>query len=606
MQYNYGGIQLQVVKTNEIAFEAVYTQDQIDYLYTRVIIDIQAIVNPGATSYTQQGGIPTSTPGTLPTTTVEAIRHVLSQPRRQLVIGDYLNQKMLAIPGDYDCDVKGGPFPKVHRIVEVQGSRTFLVRWSCEANIIECPAGTDAPVLISNRWSDQHTINEYHLTTRTATGRTVFRRDYLEAAGKFPDDYRSAILPPVNSDFQRTRVNIMVPPTGNELVWQVTDEERIYNLGETDGRQDNQGKVGSGIIRIEGTQGIQSIPSGPNGPVMPNTILVVELRALGSRYSDQWTMLQRILGLVATLVPKLGTDQGYWITNARVQRSLGMTEKTVDVVFHILQQPPAILKAGNIDYSAFEPPLSDIAKIFAQNDGNPNLPNDSGSRGSAIVAAMVQLLTVPCLDSPPAESIAGGPLDVPPPSVGPAPKVIITPVDELPDVPSRYTRPINPEGGSSPYSHYQLNMNWEIDNGIIQCPISTIQSSSGPPPAGTPTSALFRVAQPMAQLIVEGVAETLNGAPALPKMNPNDPNLKLIASRIVPEAPVIINDGVTSATRVSFWYKFAQIAAFNPNNPQLSAGVLPWTTLTYGENQLIPTDFVSGIIDDPSGTPTQA
>ena len=288
MFYVYNGVVMQMAKTHQIAFDAQYSSDGMDYLYTRGRISIGFQINPQATAYIISSNAVVSTPGTLPATTVAAIRHSLMQPRQQLLITDYLAQTMLQCPADgFIVDAKDGPKPISCSLEEIAGSRTFVGRWTCEFNIIECLASGNPPVIISNRWSDSHAINDSQLTTRTISGRTVFRRDWLEALGLTPDDLRDSFpLPVVAPGMQRVSLDIITASSGNEAMWRITDKERMYDLGNTDPAGGGVGVFSkSGILQIDGSQTLQSIPTA-GGPTAGATVNSITLRARGKQGSE--------------------------------------------------------------------------------------------------------------------------------------------------------------------------------------------------------------------------------------------------------------------------------------------------------------------------------
>lgn len=585
MQLTYNNVVLEMVKTNEISFEAIYTQDNQDYLYTRCYFDVQATVNPEAMAYVVAAGTLTATPGTLPTTTVKAIRHFLTQPGMILAVTDFSGQTMLQVPADgQDTDVKGGPYPRVLQVISVNGSKTFLVRFTVEAFIVECPPGTDAPALISNRWSDQHVINQYHMCTRTAAGKAVFRQDFLKSSGQTPDDFRNVLFPDIAPGFQRTNVTVMEASDGNSLAWQVVDEEKMYDLGETDARTGS-----SGIVRIDGDQGVRSITMGEGLPC-GETMNELHLRAYGNKYSNQWTMIQRLFSLTLTIIPKLAILGQAVIQNVGIRRSLGSDDKWVELTIQVRQLTVKEAQVGGLDLATME---FDVGAIFTPQGGvNPNLPNDTGSRGSSIAQLVVSGLLEACGTPPEAGPPGTGETGSPPPPQGPPPAVNVIPVETLPPFTTNYADP----PGGAPITMYTMNMNWIVDTGLIQCPVAgggPTGTGSGPPP----TSAVFRLRQPTSQLIVEGECESLYSPPMLPTMDPNDTNVLLLEGHVVPSSPVVVNDGVTAAYRVRFWYKFALLGAFDPTAPLLAMGKLPWTSLTFNSSFLTPDNFISGIID---------
>src|SRR5580765_1004339 len=220
MIYKYNDVVMQMTKTNNVQFDAVFNDDRTTYLYTHYIIDIQSIVNPQTMAYVGGPGIgaPVEVAGTFPAQTVKAIRHALLQPRFQLSIFDELGNELLVTPKNGDLsDAKTGPLPISCSVTNVAGARTLMINWKCEGWIYECPF--DAPPILSNRWSDQMTINEYQLATRVFTGHTVFNKGLIDSVGLQPDNFRNEIFPGVTPGFQRKNVEIVQTSDGAELMW---------------------------------------------------------------------------------------------------------------------------------------------------------------------------------------------------------------------------------------------------------------------------------------------------------------------------------------------------------------------------------------------------
>lgn len=600
MFYSYNGIVMQLARTNDLAFDAVYSDDGMDYLYTQVRIDIAATINPGATAYTKQAGVPTATPGALPTTTIEAIRHALLQPRQQLLVTDYSGQVMLRCPVDgYSVDLVDGPKPLSLTIREVQGSRSFLVNWRCECHILECPDGSTTPVLLSNRWSDQHTIGVNHLAVRSAAGKVVFHKAFLEAAGAVTDDYRHFFLPPVAPGFQRTHVDIVQNSANTEAMWRITDEEVMYDLGETDSRGYGVpgGLRGSGIIELQGRQALVSIPTGTNAPTTGMTMNNLLVTAKGNKLSNQWIMIQRLFELAASILG-IGNVAGDYIVHVSVARSLGQKEKWVELQIGFYQQQTKQAFIGNINIASLR---YDVGEIFTSQGGvNPNLPNDFGTRGTAIGTLVAQRLTDACQGvEGPGASQGGAPTGNPPPPEGPPPSINVFTRDELPEITPSYS----PDPSPYPYTSYDLEMKYNTNTGIIQCPIAGPRAQTSQSGASSrPTSAVFRTHQPMSTLTIVGTAERIGQMPLLPRPESTDRNLVLKNFQIIPNAPTILNDAVTPVGRVTVYYEYAMLAPIDSQNPSLRVGVLPWTSIPIGTVDLTPDDFSDGIIDDPSGS----
>ena len=55
MFYIYNNVQMEMVKTNMVSFDAIYSEDGIDYLYSSYHIDIIAVLNPATMALRHRG-----------------------------------------------------------------------------------------------------------------------------------------------------------------------------------------------------------------------------------------------------------------------------------------------------------------------------------------------------------------------------------------------------------------------------------------------------------------------------------------------------------------------------------------------------------------------
>jgi hypothetical protein len=205
--------------------------DGPQYLWTRHTIRVSGIYNPKATSYIDQGnGTPIAGDGRNATTTDTAIRHALAQPRKALSIS-VGSQVLLASPrAGETTDAHNGPTPKVHAIVESIGIKTFLVDWQIEVCINETPSGT-IPIVVSSRWTmEDHIALPHYLTTRVIQGWATLRSDKMLAAGRVPDDFRSALMHPVGTNMQRESIDVAVDDEGTGIEYTLVDQEQMLNI----------------------------------------------------------------------------------------------------------------------------------------------------------------------------------------------------------------------------------------------------------------------------------------------------------------------------------------------------------------------------------------
>jgi hypothetical protein len=295
----YDGIELQIVHTNEISRESVYSEDGIDYLYTKWIIDVICQFNPGATSYNQPGISggnlntlrPTPQFGNTPAWTDISIRHVLSQPRKALMVISG-NLFVLRSPatglttGSIPIlpDAAQGPFPRVFDVKQLHGDRTWAVHFRVETAVNECPQNSDVTesqaatqrVILSHRWKKYLTTDDDYLATVVTEGTAVFRSDVLADLGTFPDNYRLQLFAQVPPNFQRGPIHVIPESDGVTFHYQTTDTEKAFNTGtgcpatrieayQTSGFVDNQ-SLARRIANYALSEGTEFMGAGLEGP----------------------------------------------------------------------------------------------------------------------------------------------------------------------------------------------------------------------------------------------------------------------------------------------------------------------------------------------------
>ena len=83
------------------------------------------------------------------------------------------------------------------------------------------------------RYSREDQIDEQFKSTIVSSGIAVFRTDILESLDEVADDFRYAVLPPVPYGFIRKRISVIAVPNLNALRWSCTDQEMMFDLGDT-------------------------------------------------------------------------------------------------------------------------------------------------------------------------------------------------------------------------------------------------------------------------------------------------------------------------------------------------------------------------------------
>lgn len=228
----YNGITLEISDTKSVSRQSVYSEDGQTYLHTRWLFTVCCQFNPGAT--TSQAGV------AKPATTDIAIRNALMQPRKTLTYVDEAAQggvTVLTCPAaGFECDAKGGPYPRDCRILQIAGSRTWAVLYVLEAFTNEATAQEQANrnVILSHRWDVSADYDEDQFATRVVRGVAVFNLAQLKKLGRVPDEFRRDLFHPVPTNFKRTAVNVQPSSDGTTIYYTVVDTEQPINLNVAD------------------------------------------------------------------------------------------------------------------------------------------------------------------------------------------------------------------------------------------------------------------------------------------------------------------------------------------------------------------------------------
>lgn len=589
----YNGITLALVRTNSVDAEAAFTPDGVDYLWTKYTINISAIFNPQQTAYVS-GNPPVATPGTLPPDTYNAIRHALMQPRQTLQFASF-TKNIISTSG---VDANNGPTPKRCVINRIDGCQLYHVNYTIEVTLIECNNSYNY-ALISNRYSQSHSINREFYTTINTHGAAYFRTDILVQAGLIADVFRNQLLPLLPYGYQRTNVDFRINTAGNVIEYEVRDEQKPYDLGDTSA-------TGSGtfVTNADGFYTLQSISAGPEGMPGQPTLATMNVKLWGGRLANNWTLTQLCFAVISNKLP-IGQNQG-WITNFSISQSI--VERFVEVTISMRLNQNAGAGApviGGVNVGGLKTPDSNVFGNFG--GINPSPPYDSGTRGDAKLRLLSSALRDACsplqTDTPTAQ---GG--SSPSINAGPPPQITTTPTNILPSKSSYYSS----DTQQAPYTSAEINSYYSTNEGVYQASVAGPQSSPSNPTSpvsgsgNTPTSSILNLHLPMSQRRVEWTVERVGDYPKIPSWNSSNVNEKLMRKVINPMDVQLTLDGSTTIYRISGEYTYALINDFNTYG-FLVLDVPQWISIPYGQQALpLPSggsntsNYVVGGITDPT------
>jgi hypothetical protein len=593
MDINYNGIQFSIVKTNQMQWDRVFSEDGTTYLYTLVSIDVEGVLNPEAMSFFQQNGVPTPIEGNLPMESIIAIRHFLEQPRAQLVVtsstGDQFDptQEVIRSPLDgFDVDLNNGPRPGPCRVFNISGAKTWFIHWSCQTWVHECPNESDlfdTPIL-SNRYSRTDQMDEQWKSSIVTEGLAVFRTDILETFNQTADSFRVLILPPVPFGYQRRKISVTAVPSRNALRWTTVDQEKMYDLGATD-------QTGSFITEIQGSYAASSITS-PEGIPGGHSLGTLHLRAIGDKRASNWIMTQRLVQLAAGKIP-LG-QQGFrgWLQHISFQQSLTDRDVSLTIVFRFAPDQQAMV--GQVSL----PPLR-VDSIFQDLQGqNPMPPFGGGTRGTSNLMLLVAALEDACSGPAFPQCNQNDDNDNSAVQCGGQVVVSVQASDQLPI----YQTPYSQSSQQGSYNVYDTKIRYYRPAGImmgaIASPSSTYTPGGGS--TGSPSSDFFRVSNAQTTVEVTFHGERVNLPVQIPDPNVTNPNYVLLDHEITPSSPTVVADASTPVFACEGRYLFGAVQAMKLNE-ELAMGVMPWLNFNFGNVYIPKSSYITGIIDNGNG-----
>lgn len=273
----YGPCVLNVLKTNYYKREAVFNGP--DVVGTKHTLSVRAVFNPGSQADTLTGetiigptapsvfpavafrgppvgphvGVPIGVPtgraaGPSGAWTAQVVRHTLMQPRLQLRwVIDSVPILVSPLPGLVVDSYGNGPRPVSCDVVELHGSKTFLVEWVIETTLSDCWRFTQSPfIVLSHTWTSEDDLDPDFYVTRTTRGRVMFDGGLIRTPGAIipgtinPDWYRWQFLHPVPQNMKRMGVKTRVLEDGQTVEYEILDRETALNI------------VSGSVTRIEG------------------------------------------------------------------------------------------------------------------------------------------------------------------------------------------------------------------------------------------------------------------------------------------------------------------------------------------------------------------
>ncbi len=225
----YGGVKLDVI-VGRMASTVERSSDNVDALYTRDEIEVDAWFNPASGSFDENGA---TVPGNLPGLTYNNVKEILATSRLQLTVVAGGSVVLSSPKAGFPCDALNGPIPDPGlRVSRMHGIRTWAVHFKVVTYRGFEDGDAGKAILISNRWGMVNDIDEHQYSTRLVEGVAEFRVDGLEKAVINADSFRhifAGFTPRVN--FKRIGVQVNAISDGSSVHYRVIDREQYLNLG---------------------------------------------------------------------------------------------------------------------------------------------------------------------------------------------------------------------------------------------------------------------------------------------------------------------------------------------------------------------------------------
>lgn len=601
MQLVYNNITFPLAKTNNWHREPIFTPDRTTVLYTRHVLDVTTIYNPGALSCSAAGAIG---PGYLPAITDVALRELILQHNRsQLTYSDDLGNLMLSSPpGGNTVDALDGPKVLDLSITKISGSKSMLVRIVIETHLNECGGGpsgdgaglTSVPPILANRWSDSHSIDENQRAVIQYVGETIFDMSALQDLGRTADYYRNQCLPPVLTNFRRVSLSITVNSIGNRLSWTCVDQYMYYSLGDS-----GSSKFPS-VLSFEGSYTEVTISGGGNPPMLSGFLS----DAVGFKVMGTPTALRKDLipFAVAMSLSKLqyavgafpgGNTAGAFPTHIEVVEHLHMPaiEFRMAVMRPVAQNGVQGLFGMRKDIFLDQGSAYQANNPFLTQDGkNPQLLDNNSRSPILLGQAFAAVLQAAC--SPISPSKGGPGAGGSGTGYAIAPNYSVTTSVSNSATLAPVSTSFSPANTAAGFSEYRVDARVDTNPHTYQQPVSG--TVNGQPAA----CEIINLASSTSTVLFDWTCERLGAPPIVPDPNIDDKNYVLGNYTITPASFGLLADGTTKGYRCAGRYEYLLNSPINPGDPLVFAAP-PMYAFAWGSDSL--TNFAQGIIGSMAG-----
>lgn len=556
----YGVETLRMCKITDFSSEAVFSEDNIDYLYTRHRVTVEAI----ASLDLESAGI---TLGVL-----EArIRRNLQVNRQPLTVyigerpasgaadqgladnADLLSDPTLVVGAP---DLNAGPYCEHVGFFKHMGTRCALFNATFVAHDHFCGTG---PSILSNRWKTDISIDQNKMTRLTLTGR-------LHANPRFninADALREVVWRPIPAGFQPESASFTEDSTGLILDYTIVYAEK-YQLPPY--------PFTTLEIDYNDTTTIGAI-----------TESELSISAESPKNISKATMLARFGQIVLSQFTSLGNQQG---GDVLIAANVGgsMTSNRLHATLRIrrndVRNAPAQGQFLPLDPKVFGRPIP----------GSPAFITDYLDRGTAMQRAVAAAWKYACDNgrSPPAGQQAN--------ATTPTADNDVIPTFQQTEPPSALNG-VSDSNRSEPYKFYSGRIDYETKSGVFTMPLAqSVAGQSG----SEKTAVHVRLHQPYSVKHIRHNAERHGNYPEMPKPDTALQGAALNRYSVEAAAPELGADLINYVYGASGEQVVSFDRELNGSEEPLTGGISPAFTMEVADSAIPTSNFRDDLVEEPA------
>ncbi len=598
----YAGVKMPLVKINNFSQESIYSEDGLDYLYTKFSMDLQCLLT--IDSLKINSGV---LPGGLDINQlIVEVRRLILQPRRKFRFSLGHNaSEIVEVSGP---DPAGGPFPKSFDILEIHGANAAIANFRIEAHATD-GCGDDDDIL-SNRFTVTNVYDQDLYATRTVTGKLVLR-------GKKdvnPDDFRNVVMPELPHEFRRKSMSFAVSSSGLELGYTIVDQE-FFNIDRVS--TTSSGTYTESVEKL-GTKlyvNVEVALSAPKNPakkfskklLISRAAEIIESRitsqdvVLSHQYTEDMFSNAITLSLRAWRVPQGIGRFKFFLLGETLAKDL--PDPSRDITRNLSD----------------EKVLVDGVQIPFNDDSFPATHSaDLSIRNKKIIKLAIAAWKEPCTERD-LRDVQYVPFDEDLPETDLInPETLEIEVIELKEVvvPEYHSRFI-----SEPlYTDASIEIDYSTTTRTLQLPIAEFipraldNPESKSPGLAFDDNVFVELSRPTMTKTITWTFERSNILPDIPEpisdyVVPETGNQirgKLLSKTISPVSPELLADGKTRIFRISGTYVYGFNRVLQEKEKALDIGRTPWDPNSVTENVISPDRFITGNFDNVHGYTEEA